>query len=57
MSDTEKVVDPVCDMEFKIEKAVTQTEYKGRTYYFCTEACKRQFDADPDRYAEPASAT
>ncbi len=22
------------------------TEHKGKTYYFCTDACKKRFDAD-----------
>lgn len=49
---TVKVIDPVCKMEFKIEKAVAQTEYRGKTYHFCTNACLRQFEENPDRYID-----
>jgi YHS domain-containing protein len=51
-----KVTDPVCGMEFAQEKAATRAEYKGRTYYFCTEACRRQFEQGPERYAKTAEA-
>jgi Cu+-exporting ATPase len=49
-----RVTDRVCGMEFKPEEAAATAEYGGRTYYFCTEACKKQFDADPERYAYTA---
>ncbi len=56
MTETMKVTDPVCGMSFKIEKAVAMSEYGGKSYYFCTEACKRQFDEDPARYVHPTPA-
>lgn len=51
---TPNVTDPVCGMSFHPEKAAAQVTYNGTTYHFCTEACKEQFDADPERYARPA---
>jgi YHS domain-containing protein len=45
------VVDPVCGMEIDPKQAAGQSEYKGKTYYFCASGCKRQFDKDPERYA------
>jgi YHS domain-containing protein len=42
--------DPVCGMDVGKEKAVATTTYKGKTYYFCTEACKRAFEKDPEKY-------
>ncbi|GIW53588.1 MAG: hypothetical protein KatS3mg081_2943 [Gemmatimonadales bacterium] len=45
-----KVKDPVCGMEFEAEKAVAQVQHQGKTYYFCTEACRKQFEADPAKY-------
>jgi YHS domain-containing protein len=27
------------------------SEYEGRTYYFCAETCKREFDAAPGKHA------
>jgi Cu+-exporting ATPase len=53
------VRDPVCDREIDPEDAVATTNYEGDTYYFCSEDCKRRFDADPERYVSrrEASAT
>lgn len=47
-----KVTDPVCGMTLPQEKAVAKVEYQGRTYYFCSEACRKQFEAEPERYAK-----
>jgi len=44
------VVDPVCGMEFKKEKAKASHEYNGKTYYFCTERCKDKFVENPGQY-------
>jgi YHS domain-containing protein len=41
--------DPVCGMEVDPSDALS-TEYQGKTFYFCSEACKQQFDSDPARY-------
>lgn len=43
----EKVVDPVCGMEFRRKKAVATVLYHGRRIHFCTEACRRRFERDP----------
>jgi len=37
-------LDPVCKMEVDDKKARFTTSYKGRTYYFCSRACKERFD-------------
>jgi YHS domain-containing protein len=29
--------------------AANKSEYKGKTYYFCTSQCKRRLDDDPER--------
>ncbi len=42
--------DPVCDMDVDPASAAGSSEYKGKTYYFCSPGCKRQFDKDPERY-------
>jgi YHS domain-containing protein len=46
-----QVKDPVCGMTIDSDKAAAQSEYQGRTVYFCATACKRQFDAAPERFA------
>jgi P-type Cu+ transporter len=45
-------LDPVCGMEVNPASAEAQCEYNGQTFYFCSEACKRKFDADPERYVD-----
>jgi Cu+-exporting ATPase len=47
-----RVNDPVCGMNIESETAAAQSQYEGRTFYFCSEQCKRQFDADPIRYTD-----
>jgi RND family efflux transporter MFP subunit len=47
--------DPVCgmDIEENRAKAAGRTiEYKGETYYFCSEACKKRFEEAPEHYKE-----
>ncbi len=46
--------DPVCGMaveEKGAEAAGMKSEHAGRVYHFCSELCKKRFDADPARYA------
>ena len=43
-------IDPVCKMEVQETKAAATSEYKGKKYYFCAEACKEKFDREPEKY-------
>jgi Cu+-exporting ATPase len=45
-----KVVDPVCDMTIEDSEAVATSDYKGKTYYFCSKPCKEDFDNDPESF-------
>ena len=47
----EQVKDPVCGMKIDRASAAAQSEHKGKTYYFCAEACKRKFEKDPAGYS------
>jgi len=49
---TEKVIDPICRMEIDESEARATSVYKGKTYYFCSESCKEQFDKKPEKYSE-----
>jgi Cu+-exporting ATPase len=49
--------DPVCGMEVDHGKAAGQSEYQGETYYFCCDACKRQFDQNPKRFLRQQKAS
>jgi Cu+-exporting ATPase len=42
-------VDPV--------RAAASTVYEGQTYYFCCPHCLQKFQADPQRYLRPTTAT
>lgn len=53
VSSNERVTDPVCEMTFRPEKAATSTLFDGRIYYFCSQACHRQFMEDPGKYTAP----
>lgn len=48
-----KARDPVCGMEIEAAKAKEaghQSDVGDKTYYFCRDYCKEQFDKDPQRY-------
>jgi Cu+-exporting ATPase len=44
--------DPVCKMKVDESKAAGKSEYKGQTYYFCSQGCKVKFDQNPQLYAQ-----
>ena len=50
-----KTTDPVCGMQIETSGAAGQSEFEGRTYYFCSSSCKEQFDADPARFTQSES--
>ena len=51
-----KFIDPVCGMEVKPGKTKLVSLYKGKSYWFCADGCRKAFEADPDKYLEPKSA-
>lgn len=42
--------DPVCGMLIDERVAAGKSEYRGRTYYFCSTSCKKAFDKEPHVY-------
>ena len=46
--------DPVCGMDVDPATARHSSEFKGKTYYFCAPGCKKAFDAEPEKYLDPA---
>jgi YHS domain-containing protein len=49
-----EALDPICGMAVDPAQAKTAGltfEYEGKTYYFCSDACKQQFAKDPKRYS------
>ncbi len=46
----DKVKDPVCGMTIDTESAVGRSEFEGKTFYFCSPACRQNFEANPARF-------
>jgi Cu+-exporting ATPase len=44
--------DVVCGMQVDPTKAAGSSEYDGKTYYFCSKACKIKFDAHPAQHVK-----
>ena len=44
--------DVVCGMEVDPTKAAGNSQYNGKTYYFCSNGCKAKFDAEPTQYVK-----
>lgn len=42
--------DLVCDMDVDEKTAKWTTTYQGKTYYFCAPGCKKEFEANPQKY-------
>jgi RND family efflux transporter MFP subunit len=53
---TAKVIDPVCGMQIDPAVAAGSAAHGGHVFHFCSENCKRQFEAGPSRYAKPVVA-
>src|SRR5215467_12662446 len=47
-------VDPVCGMTVDASSPL-RTDFRGTTYFFCNPGCLKKFQADPERYLEPAA--
>lgn len=51
-----QLIDPVCGMHLDAEEAPAVTSYGGRSYYFCSDTHRWEFERDPEKYAEKARA-
>lgn len=45
-------IDPICLMEIDENHAAAKSVYKGQTFYFCDDGCKRKFEEDPEKYVD-----
>ncbi len=43
-------IDPVCKMDIIEDSAQHKAEYQGKTYYFCSAACRNAFEKNPGKY-------
>lgn len=48
----EQLIDPVCGMRMEPEESPAVTSYEGRSYYFCSDTHKEEFERNPAYYAE-----
>ena len=48
--------DPVCGMEIKDISNAEKLDYKDKSYYFCSDLCKIQFEQDPEKYIKKDDA-
>ena len=46
-----EAVDPVCGMTVDVEMARFIVRNNGRSYFFCSDRCRRQFEDEPAKYA------
>ena len=44
--------DPVCGMMVDPHAGKPSYEYKGETYYFCSEGCRNKFSKEPERFLD-----
>jgi len=44
------IIDPVCGMSMNPGSAAGSFEYRGDTYYFCSQHCLQTFRANPERF-------
>jgi Cu+-exporting ATPase len=45
-------IDPVCGMKVDPAAAKGGCDYKGESYFFCSERCFERFTADPEKYLQ-----
>jgi YHS domain-containing protein len=38
-------------MDLEESQAKASAEFEGKTYYFCSEACRAEFEVSPEQYA------
>jgi P-type Cu+ transporter len=48
--------DPVCGMQVKEDPAEFHSQFAGKKYFFCSDQCRKEFEAEPDAYVESAAA-
>ena len=51
-SQTKTEKDPVCVMSVDPKNILFKSIHQGKTYYFCSEHCKNQFDKSPKEFIQ-----
>jgi len=55
-SEKQIFIDPVCLMKVAPYKKELMFTYRLRTYFFCSESCRKAFESNPDKYLESKPA-
>ena len=50
----ERVKDFVCGMMVDPERSAGELDYRGKKFHFCSKGCVAKFEADPEKYLDPA---
>jgi Cu+-exporting ATPase len=50
---TATFTDPVCGMKVNVDSAAGKAEFRGTTFYFCSEHCWQKFEASPEAFVKP----
>jgi YHS domain-containing protein len=53
-SNMDRVQDPVCGMMVDPDTAAARVTHESREFFFCSDECRRAFQADPEVYAAKA---
>jgi YHS domain-containing protein len=51
VGDSNMAVDPICKMNVSESQAKYTSVRNGTKYYFCSAACKQEFDKNPTKYS------
>ncbi|HEU4680346.1 MAG TPA: YHS domain-containing protein [Gemmatimonadales bacterium] len=51
----DRVQDPVCGMMVDPDSAAASATHGSREFFFCSDECRRLFEADPEVYAAKAA--
>jgi YHS domain-containing protein len=46
--------DPICEMDLEKTPIAATYEYNGKTYGFCSDYCKTEFEKDPEKALQKA---
>jgi xanthine dehydrogenase accessory factor len=47
---SERATDPVCGMAVELGESPYQSEYGGRSFFFCCAGCQQTFDQEPEKF-------
>jgi Cu+-exporting ATPase len=50
-------IDPVCGMEVDEQKTRDRATHEGKTYYFCSQDCREEFETAPEEYLDGEEMT